>query len=243
MSNTLKQALKEQEKLGWKVNIPAEPKRGQRIEEKRDGPTAGTIEWSLKKVFSKPDSYREYLDLQSIMPNHSVENTLLIWAQMENTDNPGDRPWSKDSPERRNVGRQVAALVIGSPVRIIPDNSLNCQGFYSLDDCAIFIRTDLDEATEFRVLANELAVVEMNHADWEITGFEEKSAAYIVCKRFGVDTSGFNFDEAPEYPDLCDSSQLRSMLNETHLTANALCLRTETVLLRQMHKTNSKPER
>ncbi len=219
MSNTLKRALKEQEKLGWKVNIPDEPKRGQGIEEKRDGPAVGTIERALKKVFSEPDSYREYLDLQSIMPNHRIENTLLIWTQLENTDNPADRPWSKDSPERRDVGRQVAALVLGSRVRIIPDNSLNCHGFYSPDDRAIFIRTDLDEVTEFRVLANELAVVEMNHSDWEITGFEEKSAAYIVCKRFGVDTSGFNFDETPEYLDLCDSEQLLSMLNETHLTA------------------------
>jgi hypothetical protein len=243
MSNALKQALKERKLYGCKVYVFTQSNKDQKINQKENETITGIVERTLGKVFSSPDSYQEYLDLQSIMPNHSVENTLLIWAQLENTDNPAARPWSKDSPERRDVGRLVTALVLGSPVDLIADNSLNCQGFYSPDDRAIFIRTDLDEATEFRVLANELAVVEMNHAGWEITGFEEKSAAYIVCKRFGVDTSGFNFDEVPEYLDHCDSGQLRSMLNETHLTANALCLRTETVLLRQMHKANSKPER
>ncbi len=243
MSNALIRALKERKLSGCKVYVFTQSNKDQKINQKENEPINGIVERTLGKVFSSPDSYQAYLDLQSIMPNHSVENTLLILAQLENTDNPADRPWSKDSPERRDVGRLVTALVLGAPVGFIADNSLNCQGFYSPDDRAIFIRTDLDEATEFRVLANELAVVEMNHADWEITGFEEKSAAYIVCKRFGVDTSGFNFDEAPEYPDLCDSGQLRSMLNETHLTANALCLRTETVLLRQLHKVNSKPER
>jgi hypothetical protein len=243
MSNALKRALKERKLSGCKVYVITQPNKDQKINNKENEPFNGIVEQTLEKVFLSPDSYREYLDLQSIMPNHSVDNTLLILAQLENTDQPADRPWSKDTPGRRDVGRQVAALVLGSPVDVIPDNNLNCEGFYSPDDRAIFVRTDLDEATEFRVLAKELAVVEMNHADWEITGFEEKSAAYIVCKRFGMDTSGFNFDEAPEYPDLCDSGQLRSMLNETHLTANALCLRTETVLLRQLHKTNGKPER
>jgi len=95
----------------------------------------------------------------------------------------------------------LKALIHKAPMKISGVESLSGDlGAYTdLQTGEIFVRKGMEFADTFRSVAQELSYAEVernenNTADPEFTAY---CAAYILCKKYGVDTQGFNFASAP----------------------------------------------
>jgi hypothetical protein len=99
----------------------------------------------------------------------------------------------------------LKALLHKAPVQVIavdiapPYLPENYGALYDQKDNHIIVRKGMKFADIFRSVAQELAFAGMyNSQDTPAdTRFSAYCAAYLLCKKYGVDTQVFNFDNAP----------------------------------------------
>jgi len=105
-------------------------------------------------------------------------------------------------PPTRTERQLLQALISKAPMKIsgIENLSGDLGAYTDRDTGEIFVRKGMEFADTFRSVAQELCYAEVergggNTADPMFTAY---SAAYILCKKYGVDTKSFDFKAAPE---------------------------------------------
>ena len=114
----------------------------------------------------------------------------------------------------------LQALIHKPPVPIqgIDELPSNMGAYYDHDQSVIFVRRGMEAHDIFRSLSKEIAHAELAGADPNYTradaGFAAYSISYVVCKRYGVDVSGYDFSRLPDSFRDADPQSIRATLNE-----------------------------
>lgn len=125
----------------------------------------------------------------------------------------------KSAPPVSYTDRQLLlALISKAPVQISGADELpdNLGAMTDPKTGNIVVRKGMEFADTFRSVAQELAVHEMNpdresEVDPAFTGY---CAAYILCKKYGVDTQAFDFDNAPYLLSEMDTQTVKGELSQ-----------------------------
>ena len=115
------------------------------------------------------------------------------------------------------------------PMQMMDDLPNHMGAYYDHDQQVIFVRRGMDAPDIFRSVSKELC-----HA--EITGmrddysrsnaaFAAYSASYLLCKKYGVDVSDYNFSRLPAFFREQDPRGIRDSLTEIRGTANQVSSR------------------
>ena len=95
----------------------------------------------------------------------------------------------------------LQALISKAPMKIsgVENLSGNLGAYTDPDTGEVFVRKGMEFADSFRSVAQELCYAEVqrdgnNTADPSFTAY---SAAYILCKKYGVESKDFDFETAP----------------------------------------------
>ena len=130
----------------------------------------------------------------------------------------------------------LQALIQKSPVSIQGVNDLpnNMGAYYDHEQDVIFVRRGMEAHDIFRSLSKEIAHAELAAADPNYTranaGFAAYSISYVVCKRYGVDVSGYDFSRLPDSFQDADPQSIRATLNEISDVAKDMTSRMNRVL-------------
>ena len=104
------------------------------------------------------------------------------------------------------------------PIQAIDELPNNMGAYYDHDQSVIFVRRGMEAPDIFRSLSKEIAHAELAAADPNYTragaGFAAYSISYVVCKRYGVDVSGYDFSRLPDSFRDADPQSIRATLNE-----------------------------
>lgn len=94
----------------------------------------------------------------------------------------------------------VSALIDASPVNFEVAESLEMGAYFDKEQNKIFVQKGLGEAQLFNSMAKEVAaaVYTDKYPDIEDADFKSYCVSYMLAKRYGIDTRGFNFDQLPE---------------------------------------------
>lgn len=70
---------------------------------------------------------------------------------------------------------------------------------YNKDDNILYVCKGMDRETLFQTLCQEMANIEMKDIDnSDIKSFRSYCVSYMVCKKYGIDVSNFNFENLPQ---------------------------------------------
>lgn len=137
------------------------------------------------------------------------------------------KPRQRPNPVRDD--RQlIAALIHRSPVPIQGVDELpNDMGaFYDRDQDVIFVRRGMEAGDIFRSLSKELAHAELAYTTPDYNrkdaAFAAYSVSYVVCRRYGVDVSGYDFTKMPERFREADPKDIRRELSAICDTAKEI---------------------
>ena len=138
----------------------------------------------------------------------------------------------RSSPNKKPDDRTLLkALINRSPVPIQTVDSLpnNMGALYDHDQQVIFVCRGMGAEDIFRSVSKELAHAEIagmredyNRND---AAFQAYSASYLLCKRYGVDVSDYNFSRLPASLRESNPQQVRETLTEIRDTANQISTR------------------
>ena len=80
----------------------------------------------------------------------------------------------------------------------------------------ISVRKGMEFADTFRSLSMELAAAALENSNFVQTDpqFSAYCASYLLCKKYGVDTRGFNFTDAPSVFDGLDAQGIKGQLQQ-----------------------------
>lgn len=135
-------------------------------------------------------------------------------------------PYKK--PDDRTL---LKALIHRSPVPIQTVDSLpnNMGARYDHDQQVIFVCRGMDAGDIFRSVSKELSHAELagsqevyNRSD---AVFAAYSASYLLCKKYGVDVTDYNFSRLPTTFRESSPQQVRNILSEIRDTANQIATR------------------
>ena len=143
-------------------------------------------------------------------------------------------------PEQQVEERMlIRALVSSPPVAIestAPENMpVQDQGaLFMPEEGKIYVRTGMDAPEIFQSLAPELMLAQMARGnpefDREGYQFHAYCGAYILCRKYGMDTAGYDFSHAPEQFDGLEPQEVRSELTQIRNAASEISARMEKVL-------------
>ena len=136
---------------------------------------------------------------------------------------------AKTPPAQVTDDRQLLkALIHKAPVPIQGVDELpnNMGALYDHDKKTIFVRRGMDAHDIFRSLSKELAHAELAISRPDYTrqdaGFAAYSVSYVICKRYGVDVSNYDFSRLPDSFREADPQSIRSQLSEIGETAKEI---------------------
>ena len=114
----------------------------------------------------------------------------------------------------------LKALISKSPVPIqgVDELPRGMGAYYDNEQKIIFVRRGMEAYDIFRSLSKELAHAELALSSpaysRESAGFAAYSVSYVVCKRYGVDVSAYDFSALPDSIRNADPQTVRAALNE-----------------------------
>ena len=111
----------------------------------------------------------------------------------------------------------MKALIASSPCDIrMTDNLPEVMAMFMEEDKAIYIRQGLEGNDVFRCLANEIAVAKLqaNGIERKDAGFTAYCVSYILCEKYGFDTSDFNFDGVAKQFEGVEPKEARLQLDK-----------------------------
>lgn len=105
-----------------------------------------------------------------------------------------------DNVLRHPMRSLLKAVMEQSPVdiRIADDLKDGVSGAFSKDENSILIRRDLSGDEIFKTLAYEIMTVNRNERG-EGNAFLASASCYVLCRRYGINTGGFDFSGAADY--------------------------------------------
>lgn len=113
----------------------------------------------------------------------------------------------------------LKALITDAPCRMVisSDMAENTNAVYKPDEKTIFVRQGMDGPSIFRALTKELAQAHMDkgegyrHGDNYITAY---CISYMLCKRYGVPVTGYDFKTMPEKYTNMSAKEFRAELGK-----------------------------
>ena len=130
----------------------------------------------------------------------------------------------------------LKALINNPPVPIQSVDELpgNVGAYYDHDQQAILVRKGMDAPDIFRSVSKELARAELavgsESYSREDTSFKAYCASYLLCKKNGIDVSGYNFNELPGNIRDADPQSIRAELTVIRDAAGDISARMAKVL-------------
>lgn len=186
---------------GWKdagVSVKRQPKHISILEPgdeyKREDGSIGTY-YNVKKVFDISQTTAR----GKVQPTVSMDERLLL-----------------------------KALIHRSPVPMqMADTLPNDMGaYYDHDQQVIFVRRGMEASDIFRSVSKELAHAELAAANGGYTrqdaAFAAYSVSYLLCRKYGVDVSGYDFSRLPDSFRESDPQGVRAVLTEIRDTAGEI---------------------
>lgn len=134
------------------------------------------------------------------------------------------------------------------PIRICETLPNGVNALYRPDTREIQIRRGMDAGSIFRALSQELAHAEMDKGDGGYNrtehGFHAYCVSYMLCKQYGVETSGFyHFEGAPRELSAPEPQEIRAELSVMKEAANEISGRMNRMLAQQRQQKRPEPER
>ncbi|UQZ86429.1 hypothetical protein SK3146_05722 [Paenibacillus konkukensis] len=140
----------------------------------------------------------------------------------------GEKPELAPSPDERT---RIKALTHRAPVPIQMGDALpeGMNALYQPDVRQIVIRRGLSAGDIFRSLAQELAHAELDQGKSDYSRsdhhFQASSVAYMLSKKFGMETADFRFNRAVERLKGLEPQQIRTELSVIRDTAYTMTSR------------------
>ncbi len=121
-------------------------------------------------------------------------------------------------PTRYETRLLLKALIKDAPCNfeIVDNVGENLLARYSDKDNTIYIREDLPGQDIFRAISQELCYAHLSKdgESRENSMFTAYSAAYVLCEKYGVDTSHFKFNSLPEHFADYTTKEMRADANK-----------------------------
>ena len=121
-------------------------------------------------------------------------------------------------PPTYNDRQMLKALIHNAPVQITGVDSMLDQvgAVYNPETNTISVRKGMEFADTFRSVAQELAYADLTtgpdtQADPQFSAY---CASYMLCKKHGVETQGFDFSEAPAVLEGMDARDIKGELSQ-----------------------------
>lgn len=132
----------------------------------------------------------------------------------------------------------IRALVSNPPANIVvaePDQMPDNKGaYFEPEENCIYVRKGMDAQEIFQSLVPELvfAGYAEGNPDYDRSedAFHAYCASYMMCKKYGMDASHFDFTHAPEYFENMEPQEVRAELSKVRDAANAISGRMAKVL-------------
>lgn len=143
----------------------------------------------------------------------------------------------------------VRAVVNNPPVAIVaaePDQMPEGKGaIFEPEENCIYVKKGMNAQNIFRSLTMELALAaraqENENYNREENSFYAYCASYMLCKKYEVDTKGFDFTQVPQLFTGMEPQEIRSELSKVREAAVGISSRMEKVL-EQDRNQNSKQQ-
>lgn len=140
--------------------------------------------------------------------------------------------------ERTDERQLIRALLSNPPVNIIaadPDKMPEDKGaLFEPEENCIYVRKGMDAEQIFRSLTPELVFAGFANGDQNYDrdedAFHAYCASYMLCKKYGVDTKGYDFSHAPEFFEGMEPQEVRAELSKARNAANDISSRMAKVL-------------
>lgn len=152
----------------------------------------------------------------------------------------------KEPPTYPDDRTRIKALMDRSPVPIAIGDALPAEvhALYQPDTRNIVIRRGLGAGDIFRALAQELVHAEIdrghNNYSRSDTNFQAYCAAYMLCKKFGVETASFRFGRVSERLKDMEPQQIRAELTVMKDAAHDISRRMHPMLAQQRQQQPSR---
>lgn len=132
----------------------------------------------------------------------------------------------------------VRAVVNNPPVAIVaaePDQMPEDKGaLFEPEEGCIYVRKGMSAQEIFRSVTPELALAGFADGDKNYDrnedAFHAYCASYLLCKKYGVETQGFDFTHAPEFFEGMEPQEVRGELAKSRDAANNISSRMAKVL-------------
>jgi len=153
----------------------------------------------------------------------------------------------RETPTYPDDRTRIKALMDHAPVPIRISDALpeGTNALYRPEAREIQIRRGIDAGSIFRALAQELAHAEMDTGDGSYRRsdhtFHAYCVSYMLCRQYGVDTSGYRFDRAPQMLEGMDPQEVRAELSVIREAAGEISGRMNRMLF-QRQQIRQEPE-
>ena len=125
---------------------------------------------------------------------------------------------SKPSDKAKVYGTEelLRAFIHDCPTTIkcvdeLKDNTLGAE--YDKTEDILYICKGLDENVMFQAISSELAKISMSDSEENVLlDFESYCVSYMICKKYGIDVSNYNFDVLPPEVQEMNVTQFREEL-------------------------------
>lgn len=120
----------------------------------------------------------------------------------------------------------LKALITNAPCefKVSEDMPENYSALYKPEEKTVYIRGGMDAPSIFRALSQELAHAYMNRGAYNRSecALVATFTSYILCKRNGVPTDAFQFENTPERYKKMEVREFRQELNRIRDIANTI---------------------
>lgn len=154
----------------------------------------------------------------------------------------------QETPTYPDDRTRIKALMDHAPVPICISDTLpeGTNAMYQPDTREIQIRKGMDAGSIFRALSQELAHAEMDTGDGRYRRsdhtFRAYCVSYILCKQYGVDTSGYSFDRTPQVLEGMSAKEIRAELSVIRETAGEISGRMKRMIAQYRQQKRQEPE-
>ena len=156
--------------------------------------------WKSQKVFIKPSEMQSAVLIiapgDDYRRNDGSVGTNMNVRRMYDVSQAAK---SRLKPEPRFDDRTFTALKNAAPLKVKGTDDLDQDAV--IKDGTIFVQRGLGQEATIYALAREACRAEhlRQDGDPETADLAARSGAYVVCKKYGVDTKGIDLSDAPEY--------------------------------------------
>lgn len=117
---------------------------------------------------------------------------------------------------------------------------------YNAEENVLYVCMDMDRELLFRTLLQEIAKIEMkDERDSNIKEFRSYCISYMMCKKYGIDVTDFNFEKIPpEIANQREGKEIRSELGAIKSNFEEIDTKLANYLrVNEKEKSKSVPER